>query len=169
MRKGWFVFLTQAEIERMTETSEVVTYMSIKSYSANGKREVPLSLSEISKRSKLTKAWVSKIIPRLVSVGLIKIVGVSTTRGGSVNVYKVCTELTVDSHQSVHPVNETVHSVFESVNKLALESPQYKNELSGEQIPDIVVKESSHYSESQRNQIFSLLSKQSDIERGVSK
>lgn len=116
--KQWFVILQQKEIECTENEGQLATYRSIKSYSSNGKKHVALSLRDIAQRTHYSYRQISKIIPELKKIGLIKIIGQESRRGGIIPVYKVCIDNTLNIKKCVMTSqlnSESVQSVPKSV------------------------------------------------------
>lgn len=84
-----FIILYQDEFEKLKTPIQMAIYVAIKSYCANGKRDYPLSIREIHKRSKVSIGWIKTTIQELISLSLIEITGTEGHRGGLVNVYHI--------------------------------------------------------------------------------
>lgn len=120
MAKEWFVILWQGEFEAMNTVNQLVVYAAIKSYSANGKNEVDISIRDIARRSKLSVGEIHKTIHQLIELGFIQIIGQKARRGGSVPIYKVFTPQTLNPNkrsqgeqlndESVHLSDLSVHN-----------------------------------------------------------
>jgi len=140
-RTGWFVYLRQWENERFKTSTQSGVYLAIKSYCSDGKRDYPLSIRDICKRTKVSRGWISTVIKELIRLGMIEIVGKKTRVGGSVDIFhikcassktlkdeKVSSEQTLTSQESVHSQEKSVHPVAESVQSLAVK-PRLDNKI----------------------------------------
>lgn len=90
-KQPWFVILQQDELEKMTTPAQVLVYMAIKSYTANGVKEIGLSLRDIQKRCHFTIGWMKPVIQELIDLGLVFRVGTLKRFGGQVQVFRVGT------------------------------------------------------------------------------
>lgn len=88
-KKEWFVIMWEHEIKAFKTANQWAVYSAIKSFCANGRNEVGLSDREIAYRAVVSDSTVLRTIPGLIDLGLLKITGGSTRRGGTVKVYKV--------------------------------------------------------------------------------
>lgn len=74
MARQYFTILRQNEIEKCQNATQIAVFMAIKSWTANGKEPVSLSLRKISNRAKTSPATIMRVIPKLVAQNLIEIV-----------------------------------------------------------------------------------------------
>lgn len=109
MKNKYYVIIQQNEIEHFPvgKQNERLIYESIKSYSANGKQEVTLSLREIAKRASISYSTVFRYLPNLIKMGMLERIGENT--------YKVLLPET----QSVASSNKNVADSKESVSDIA--------------------------------------------------
>ena len=140
-KQPWFVKLQQVEVETLKTPMQVLVFMAIKSYTANGKREIGLSLRNIADRSKCSHETVRTTVPELTTLKIIEITGNEKIRGGQQPIYKVSTSLTVNnekvsSHKTLktiksqatrHLKEESVNLSGESVKSTASKNRQLKN------------------------------------------
>jgi len=130
--KGWYVIITQKEINTIKNSTELLIYLAIKSFCANGKREFDISIRDIQARSHLAVGTISKKLPKVIKNNYIKITGAKPRRGGMVNVYKC---LLAESIK-----RESVHNIQESVQLSASNLPQIKKVNNKEKINEYSVK-----------------------------
>lgn len=121
IKNKWYVILQEDEVDRCQDRAELLTYLSIKSYCANGKRQKDLSIREIAKRSKYAIGWTPAAIERLKKSGLVFTNGTVTRIGGTVEVFGIGT---VSQLSSVPLTNESVPSVALSVPTAGMNSLQ---------------------------------------------
>ncbi|MFA6569804.1 MAG: hypothetical protein WCT77_01015 [Bacteroidota bacterium] len=143
--KQYYVKITQREIELFPKGkhNERLIYESIKSYSANGNREVTLSLRNIAKRASISYSTVSRFLPKVIEMGVIMLTGSSDHIGGRVNTYKVLLPET----DSVADRYETVARSKESVADSGTKLPQINNLIKKENISNYKVHENIYSSE----------------------
>ena len=151
--KNWFVTLKQREVEKCKTPAQLLVFTSIKSYCGNGKLQVGLSYRDISKRSKFSIGWIKPIIKELKDLGLVFTHGTESRRGGTVEVFSVGT---VDTSQSVPPVEVSVPSV-------ALSVP-----LSGTKHDNIINEEINNngdcFPQNKKNELWRILHEESEKE-----
>jgi len=85
----WYVKLLQEEVEKCQTGKQLLTFMSIKSYCANGKRQVGLSIRDISGRSKVSIGQTRSKINEIKHLGLVFTDGTEARRGGYVEVFGI--------------------------------------------------------------------------------
>lgn len=116
--REWYVIITQKEINTIKNSTELLIYLAIKSFCANGKREFDISIRDIQARSHLAVGTISKKLPKVIKNNYIKITGAKPRRGGMVNVYK-CLLAESIKRESVQNNGITVHG-------LASKNTEYK-------------------------------------------
>lgn len=105
--------MNQAEVEcfKAGKSAERLIYEAIKSYSSNGKVETSLSNREIAERASISYSTVNRHLPKLVEMGLIKVVGGNGHIGGVINTYKVLLSETVNVATRIESVADSTESV----------------------------------------------------------
>lgn len=121
IKNKWYVIIREDEVDSCQDRAELLTYLSIKSYCANGKRQKDLSIREIAKRSKYAISWTPAAIERLKKSGLVFTNGTVTRIGGTVEVFSVGTG---SQPSSVPLTGESVPSVTLSVPVVSTNPPQ---------------------------------------------
>ena len=148
----FFAILQQDELEILNTPTQIAVYLSIKSYCANGKRDYPLSIREIHKRSKVSIGWIKTTIQELISLSLIEIIGTEGHRGGLVNIYHIkrspseqvgVQSVNSKTISSVHPLSSSVQSLASNSHKVIKEV--YKNIDTEEPIQEEKTKTSLPY------------------------
>jgi hypothetical protein len=136
-----FAILTVSEMKKCVTATQLAVFSAIKSYSANGKKEVDLSLRDVTERCPVSYRTVARIVDELVGIGMIKITGSKKRRGGQSPIYKVCHIGTV-GNKSVIPQHtkdkesvtlspESVTLSPESVTPLGTKRRQIRNKKEG--------------------------------------
>jgi len=131
--KQWYVKIQQWENDMFKEgeMAESAIYMAIKSYAGNGTMDVGLSLRDIASRAKTNPMTVSRYLPKLITKGMITIVGEETRIGGTVKVYRIVTHSVTDSYtllkESVTPSGLSVTPSGLSVTTVATKPYELKN------------------------------------------
>lgn len=88
MTKSYFVILWEEEIEAIKGEVELAVYRSVKSHCSNGKTIACLSYRDIQNRTTLSFGSVVNGTHKLIKKGFLSVVGTSTRRGGTSNIYK---------------------------------------------------------------------------------
>jgi predicted transcriptional regulator len=122
----WFVSIYEDELSKCPKSGQLAVYIAIKSFTANGKREIPLSYRDISSRSPVHKSQVPAIVKQLIEFGLIEITGKKGKLGGLVPVYKLSNNWTVKCPDSGQLESLSVQFSDLSVQSVASKLPQYK-------------------------------------------
>lgn len=91
-KKDYFVIIWGLELEMKGSLAKRIVYAAIKSFSANGKRDVHESYLSISKRAGVSDKWVRVCVEQLVKDGWLQVTGKGTKRGGSYPILKVHTQ-----------------------------------------------------------------------------
>lgn len=130
--KEWYVTITQGEVESIKDSSQLLIYIAIKSYCANGKRDFDVSTRDIKSRCHLSLGTITKNLPQVISNKFVEIVSQESRRGGKVNVYRcvLATELSL---------KESVRKQSLSVHRAASKNFKYKtskNDLALEEFAD---------------------------------
>ncbi len=147
--KGWYVIITQIEIEAIKDPTLLLIYVAIKSYCKNGKREFDISTRDICLRSHLSLGAVTSNLPRLIQNNFVEVVGEKARRGGKVNVYKCILAERLNS--------ESVHNNTESVQVSASNLPQIKKVNKKEKTFEIETTSSKEFEKESLQKIFAAL------------
>lgn len=84
-----YVVYQKCEMDFKLSPAELMVYLSIKSYCANGKREFGLSSRMIAERTSLSQPYVIEITRKLIHRGIVRIAGREGHLGGNIPVYQV--------------------------------------------------------------------------------
>ena len=84
-----FVILNRGERELCKTPAQESVFAAIKSFTANGRDEVCLSLNDITSRCSVSRGHIPRVTKKLISDGLVEIVGNKTRIGGTSPIYKV--------------------------------------------------------------------------------
>lgn len=133
--KGWYVIIAQKEINTIKNSTELLIYLAIKSFCANGKREFDISIRDIQARSHLAVGTISKKLPKVIKNNYIKITGAKSRRGGMVNVYK-CLLAESIKRESVQNNGLSVHGEASShtQNKKVIKERNFSSEAMSSEI-----------------------------------
>lgn len=84
-----YVVYQKCEMDFKLSPAELMVYLSIKSYCANGKREFGLSSRMIMERTSLSQPYVIEITRKLIVRGIVRNTGSEGHLGGNIPVYQV--------------------------------------------------------------------------------
>lgn len=133
--KESYVVYQKCEMDLKLSPAELMVYLSIKSYCANGKREFGLSSRMITVRTSLSQPYIIKITQKLIDKGVVKITGNEGHLGGNIPIYQVIVPviskvITPDISNSVVSDNHSEKSdspAEGSDNSLGLENNKVKS------------------------------------------